>query len=315
MSGGEKLEGGEVKTGWEDVASLASQARNLDYEGESFGVDDSSETIERTRRLDELVFENVDFTGVVERTFRVAEEIDIKDLSAVRSELQEDLETGLAKAETYLSNVLKLSLEPYLDTSRKLGEGVLGSCRNGGDYADRISVDLEMPVSSVTCLYEWSCNNPSACCICFLLYKRGCPSLKSGCFFAIALPSFVRSIIMSRSNSAKASMILRISFPVGVLSINPMFNTWTVIPLFNNAWIISVPCDTLLAILSNFVITSLSPCSSLSRSLSSSGLCDFVPVKVSEYIFSAPFFFNNFFCASRLFPSFACIFVETLQYP
>lgn len=154
MSGGEKLEGGEVNTGWEDVASLASQARNLDYEGESFGVDDSSETIERTRRLDELVFENVDFTGVVERTFRVAEEIDIKDLSAVRSELQEDLETGLAKAETYLSNVLKLSLEPYLDTSRKLGEGVLGSCRNGGDYADRISVDLEQHDGNVDSILE-----------------------------------------------------------------------------------------------------------------------------------------------------------------
>ena len=80
----------------------------------------------------------------------------------------------------------------------------------------------------------------SACCICFLLYKRGRPSLKPGCFFAIALPSCVRSIIMSRSNSAKASMILRISFPVGVLSINPIFNTCIIIPLFNNAWIISV---------------------------------------------------------------------------
>ena len=115
----------------------------------------------------------------------------------------------------------------------------------------RMSVDFEIPVSSVTCLYEWSCNSQSACCICFLLYICGRPSLKSGCLFAIAFPSWVRSIIISLLNSAKANIIFRINFPAGVLSNKPIFNTWTVIPLSNNDWINSIPCDALWAMRSN----------------------------------------------------------------
>lgn len=109
--------------------------------------------------------------------------------------------------------------------------------------------------------------------------------------------------------------MFRISFPVGVLSSSPMFSTWTVIPLSSSDWISSIPCDALLAIRSSLVMTSLSPGCSLSISRSSSGLCAFVPVNASEYISSAPFSFNNLSCASRLFPSLACICVDTLQYP
>ena len=56
----------------------------------------------------------------------------------------------------------------------------------------------------------------------------------------------------------------------------------------------SIPCDTLLATLSSFVTISLSPASNSLNSRSSSGLCDLVPVNVSQKTASAPFSFNSF---------------------
>lgn len=60
----------------------------------------------------------------------------------------------------------------------------------------------------------------------------------NGAFFTyktpeILRPSWVFSIIIFRSNSANAKSIVLMSFPVGVSSISPIFNTCTLIFLFN----------------------------------------------------------------------------------
>lgn len=98
-----------------------------------------------------------------------------------------------------------------------------------------ISVLFEIPVKSSTCLYEWVSNSLKACSICFFPYFLGLPSLKSSRSLAMALPSWVRSTIISLSNSAKALITLNTSRPVGVFSTSPMFKIWTFTPLSNSS--------------------------------------------------------------------------------
>ena len=92
----------------------------------------------------------------------------------------------------------------------------------------------ESPVSSITCLYGSPAKiRLTACCFC-AAGIGGLPSRYPVFVRAYALPASVRSMIRSRSNSAKASSTLASNRPVGVLSIRPMFKTWTFIPCSSN---------------------------------------------------------------------------------
>ena len=101
------------------------------------------------------------------------------------------------------------------------------------------------------------------------------------CFCYIALPSLVLSLIIYLSNSAKANIICRINFPVGLWSINPILRTWTATSLFKRNCTSSKPSVAVLAIRSILVIMRVSLNRITYKSLSSSGLWGLVSANES----------------------------------
>lgn len=165
MRSGEKLGGGEVESGERSRdEERGIGARVIEAQNELVGGGDDlrggeDENPERLRQLNEAVFEKVDIAAVLERTTKFAEKIDINRLSELRDELQENPEIGLTYAEGYFAEVLNLSLTPSLRTDVDLDEGTLGGCINGGEYNDRIRIDLaqhggDMDSALVTLAHE-----------------------------------------------------------------------------------------------------------------------------------------------------------------
>lgn len=149
MSGGEKLGGGEADARGEQGRDEARGigARVLEAQNELVGGGDNlaegeNETPERLRRLNEAAFEKVDIIAVIERTMKVGERIDLGKLAELRDELSENPEVGMMDAESYFAEILDLSVRPYLDIDRQLDRGTLGSCVNGREYPDHVSVDM-----------------------------------------------------------------------------------------------------------------------------------------------------------------------------
>ena len=118
-------------------------------------------------------------------------------------------------------------------------------------------------------------------------------------------------------NKARARLLWLKDGPVSSLKLYPdyipIFKILTLIPLPIKSFTKSLPCDKLLAILSSLVTIIVSPACSFDKSFVSSGLSVFVPVKLSWNISIAPLSFNWFSCPSKLLPSFACPFVDTLE--
>lgn len=147
MSGGEKLEGGEVNTGWEDVASLADQARNLDYEGErdSDKLDEASE-YERARlqAMNRMVFTDVNpemISGLVDIFINA---INVDRLNDVRVEMRDNFEQGVKRAEEFFAELLEIKATPKVKL-KELGDNRLGVCRMGEslDAPDTIVISTE----------------------------------------------------------------------------------------------------------------------------------------------------------------------------
>lgn len=147
MSGGEKLEGGEVKTGWEDVASLASQARNLDYEGErDFDKLDEASEYERARLqvMNRMVFTDVNpemISGLVDIFINA---INVDRLNDIRVEMRNNFEQGVERAEEFFAELLEIKAAPKVEL-KELGDNRLGVCRMGEslDVPDTITVSTE----------------------------------------------------------------------------------------------------------------------------------------------------------------------------
>lgn len=112
----------------------------------------------------------------------------------------------------------------------------------------------------------------------------GRPSLNPGRCLAISFPSWVRSTIRSRSKSAKALKIVKINLPVDVFSMIPKFRTLTRTPFSNKYLIVFNASCVLLANLSNFVTTIVSPDRTASNNFLKSGRSLFVPVIFSKKI-------------------------------
>lgn len=127
------------KTGWEELEGMGRDA------GDTAGKDADGGMSERSRQLDEAVFESIDVLAVIERTMKAAERIDLKELSDVRNEMRSGSRFGLLKAEEYFTKILDLSLRPHiLDVSEELGKTTLGNCSGDGINPDQISVNLAL---------------------------------------------------------------------------------------------------------------------------------------------------------------------------
>ena len=92
------------------------------------------------------------------------------------------------------------------------------------------------------------------------------PSRQSGsCSRFIALPILVLSTIISRSYSAKASMTVTMTFPIGVLSATPMLRILTLTPRPTKSRTNMAPSGAVRAKRSSLHTTNSSPDSSLER--------------------------------------------------